>query len=184
MTSELLTFTEYAARKGWTQPYVSQLVKAGRIPLAPGAQKRIDPEAADAALAATADPSRLATVARHAQDRARKGGASSVDMGPVTGGEYHLAKTESERFRAKTAEMEYRKAMGELVERTAYDAGLIEALGPIVSRLDSMVVRMSPKLINQSEVGAIAAVLSAEVTAIRQEIADAIRALIPGATRQ
>src|SRR5690349_15673614 len=57
----LLTFTEYAARRRWSQPRVSQLVKAGRLPvvwLIPGDRRsrRIDAEAADAALERSEDP--------------------------------------------------------------------------------------------------------------------------------
>lgn len=53
----LLTQSEYAKQRGCSQQYVSRLIASGRIPTV-GADKRIDPVAADAALAQTACPGR------------------------------------------------------------------------------------------------------------------------------
>lgn len=56
---------EYAAHRGVKKQYINKLVRTGVIPL--DANKRIDPVAADAILAAQADPSRDGVVKANAE---------------------------------------------------------------------------------------------------------------------
>jgi len=113
----LLTQKEYARRRGWSKQYVHQLVKQGRIPFVNG---RIDPAAADAALAGSRDPSRGPRVRVSAGNSATSGPRSDLGAHPTPGGAegtFVKARTVREHFRAMREKMEFEAATGELVRR-------------------------------------------------------------------
>ena len=115
-SSGLLTQKEYARRRGWSKQYVHQLVKQGRIPFVNG---RIDPAAADAALAGSRDPSRGPRLRVSAGNSAPSGSRSDVGAHPTPGteGTFVKARTVREHFRAMREKMEFEAATGELVRR-------------------------------------------------------------------
>lgn len=115
-TQLLLTQMEYARRRGWSKQYINQLVKQGRIQLANG---RIDPVAADAALAGTRDPSRGSRVRMPPEASPLPISGSPAGSTPVGGAEgtFVKARTVREHFRAMREKMEFEAATGELVRR-------------------------------------------------------------------
>lgn len=174
--SDLLTFTQYAAHRGCSQPYVSQLVKAGRIPITP--ERLIDPVAADAVLDASQDPARGGKVGRQKQPR-------EAPQAPATES-YTEVRTEREKFTLKAQEVEYRRAIGELVEREAYNRGLVQNLGPALQRIDTVSARLGARLAAETDVRKVQDIIDDEMNSIRQEVADNARAIIEsaGKTRQ
>lgn len=68
---ELLTQSEFAARRGWSRAYVSKLKSQGRLVLGEGG--KIDVEATEQLLAESSDPSKAGVAERHQRDRADKG---------------------------------------------------------------------------------------------------------------
>lgn len=107
--SELITQAEYARRKDWSRPYVTQLVQAGRIKLIDG---KIDPDQADADIEATAHP----------------GHSKKSEAGAPKGVDYLKARTMKEAYNAQKAKLEFEQMAAKLVDREfvekeGYDAG-------------------------------------------------------------
>lgn len=125
----LLTQKEYARRRGWSKQYVNQLVKQGRIELLNG---RIDPVAADVALAGARDPSRGPRFRMASEAVPSPGMGAHTRQTPGTGSEgtFVKARTVREHFRALRERMEFEAATGELVRRrevedAAYEIGVM-----------------------------------------------------------
>jgi len=126
---ELLSKSEFAARKGWSKPYVSKLAKQERLVLA--ADGRVDVAATEALWMETADPSKAGVSDRHQRDRVEKGvtahvapdAAVSDPAPPPAPANYDFQKSRAQRefFLAQLAESEARKSSGELVERKAVE---------------------------------------------------------------
>jgi hypothetical protein len=187
----LLTFTEYAAHRGVTRPYVSQLVSAGKIPVRLDASNRrlIDPVAADAALARASDPGKYRTTERHAKARAASAAsAGDVDIpdddddalsDPITApaGGFAEARTVTEQFRAKVAEIEYRKLAGQLVEVARVKRAIGDNAASARRTLERMPDRIASRLAAESDVRKVYALLAAEIALACNEIADAARTL-------
>ena len=116
---ELLNQKDYARRKGWSKQYVHQLVKKGRIPLKDG---RIDPEAADAALARDRDPARV----RAAEARRDEEDPEEERSLPDTASQdlqrsFSKARTVREHYRAIREKLELQKETKELLYAPAVD---------------------------------------------------------------
>lgn len=126
---EQLSKSEFAARKGWSKPYVSKLGKQGRLVLT--ADGKVDVIATEALLSDSADPSKTGVAERHQRDRVEKGvGVHVVADAPVTvpllsapatGFDFQKARAEREFYLAALAQNEARKSSGELVERKAVE---------------------------------------------------------------
>lgn len=134
----LMTKAEYADSRGWSRPYVSKLVKQGRLVVTDDG--KVDAEASDQLLANTADPSKAGVAERHQQERVEKGvyahiaptAAPSPALPPVgataTGTpDYQKARARREHALALLAEDEHRKTRGELVERELVDSAAFTA---------------------------------------------------------
>lgn len=125
---DVLTKSEFAASRGWSKPYVSKLVKLGRLVLTPDG--RVDVTATDALLAETADPSKGGVTQRHEQERIAKGVTSHIQAGaaltehpePVTGKpDFQKARAHREHYLSLLAEDEYLKQHGLLAEVPAVE---------------------------------------------------------------
>jgi hypothetical protein len=188
--AEPMNFSAYARRIGVSQPYISQLVAQGVIPLVPG-KKMIDPEQADAAIAQHRDVSKQYTVDRNAQARAAKAADASPAPAPRSepmnspamqiANAHSKARAMRETFVARQAELEYRERIGELIERAQSDRAILDAVGPILSRLESLGARAAPKVAGETDVRSIADAIDDEVAEIRQELADTLRAMAASA---
>lgn len=127
---ELLSKSEFAARMGWSKPYVSKLAKQDRLVLT--MDGRVDLAATEALLKETADPSKAGVTDRHQRDRVEKGVGVHVTPGapvsepapPAAPASYDFQKSRAQReyFLAQLAESEARKSSGELVERQAVES--------------------------------------------------------------
>ena len=122
---ELLSKSEFAARKGWSKPYVSKLGKQGRLVLAEDG--RVNVAATEQLLQESADPSKSGVADRHQRDRVEKGVSAQVsaDAPPsessATVYDFQKSRAQREYFLAQLAESEARKNAGELVERQAVE---------------------------------------------------------------
>jgi hypothetical protein len=180
-----MTFTAYARRRGWTQPYVSQLVKAGVIPLSQ--DRKIDPEAADAAVAAHRDPSKEHVVDRHAEKRATQKAAATGALGkgprkrgakaPVRQSEFQVARTMRETFAARQARLDYEREAGKLVERRRVDQAAADVASVVDRGLRKLVDGLASRLAAESDPRRIATILSTEIDAMRTQLADAVTSL-------
>lgn len=174
----LMSFSAYARHRGVSQPYISQLVAKGVIPLSDG--RKIDAAAADAAIDAMRDPAKQAVADRHAAARAPAAVAPPADppLGGAPVGQFHKAKTATEVFRAKNAQLEYERAVGRLIETDAAVRAIGANLGPTVKLLESIPNRIASRLAAETDPRKVHALLSGEIDAVRAEVARVAQQLI------
>jgi hypothetical protein len=166
----IMSRAEYARHRDVSRPAVTKWAQIGRIALANDGRVLVDES--DALLAATVQrrgPKPKAAVAPTAQQAA----AARPVEGSLT-----EARTDQARAKARLDDLEYRKRAGELVDRGGTTKAIADSLAPILSRLDSLSTRAAPRLLQMTEVGQIQDVIDEEVVAIRQEIADVLRAMM------
>lgn len=122
--SNAVTFSEFARLQDWSPSYVTKLKADGRLVLT--ADGKVDVEASVARIKETEDPNRDDVRARHA--KAREGGAPASP--PVTdrvGQTFAASRAVKEKYLALTAEAEYRRMIGNLVETATVRAAGAEA---------------------------------------------------------
>jgi len=193
------TQAAYAAHRGVSKAYVSQMKRRGKLPI--GADGIVDFAAADAALAAQADPDMAPVVAAHAARRQRAGLADSTPPEipappaaepdpPMQEGRYvttpmSRAKTADAVFSAKTKQLEYERSVGKLVE-SAEVARAIAAIAPALTQFDGLPERLVARLRAAPDERAARMLLADEIACCRQAVADFCLALIErsGSTAQ
>lgn len=176
----LISMSEYARQRGVSPQYISQVVKRGTFKLKKG---KVDPAIADAALGAMADPGKAAVVASHAARRAGPPDAPAVPppaaspegIAPV--GQFNRAKTVDATFVAKLRELEYKKQIGELIERGPYAKACEEASAALWKELDAMQHRLAPLVFGAESIQRCRELIAAEVTRSAQQLADTLDAL-------
>lgn len=141
--------------------------KNGRIALTDDG--RVDVKASDGMLGASIDPARGGGVGRASKGREKQEAPSSS---------YTEVRTEREKFTLKSQEVEYRKAVGELVERSEFARGMTANIGPTVGRIRTISARLAARLAAEPDVRKVTDMLDDEVEAIQQEVADYAQALI------
>jgi len=182
--SELLSQRQYAKHIGRSQPYVSKMVSAGRIPTVDG---KIDPVAADAAMKASHDP------AKGEQTKPQRQGAAaqSVTSPPTDTSDplsYNAMRTRRERFLAQQAELDYRRAIGEVCEVAAATKAVMDCA--VATR--RLVEQIPNRIANQlaaamgADVRRVQPMMQAEIERICDEISSTAQALPEklGATSQ
>jgi hypothetical protein len=195
---------EYARHRNVTPAMVSHWTNAGRIVVRPDGL--VDVVASDARLAESLDPSRggkggkpnrrppetAAPVGRAAVAAGDRGADSRRDP-PLAGddgaapddafGSFQAARTVRERFAAKAAELAYRKAAGDVVERSDVVRAIVDNLAPAVAKLDTLGARIATRIAGEPDARKVQSLIDAEVAAVRQEVADMAAALAQPAGR-
>lgn len=188
----MVSQAELARQLGVSRQYVNQQVKAGVIPAKDG---KIDPEAAKLALQRAADPDWAPVAAAHAARRAKArqsptatipGSQPRAPQPPIDppmeegryaqGGPMQRARAADAVYRAKGRQLEYERAVGKLVESAEVVRALAEA-GPALRQLDGIVDRIAARVAAESDVRKVRTILTAEIDACRQAIADFYLAL-------
>lgn len=173
-----MTKADFAKHRNVSRAAVTQWANAGRIVLT--SEGRVDVGASEVKLAATLN-TRGGPRRKGQQGTVEtRGRAESPPAGielDLAGGTLTDARTSQARNRARLDNLEYMERVGKLVERSRYDAAVAEGLSPILSRLDSLSTRVAPKLIGLTDVRRIQDIVDDEVTAIRQDTSDTLRAM-------
>jgi phage terminase Nu1 subunit (DNA packaging protein) len=160
---ELLSIRGYATRRGVWPSYIGRLIKSGKIPLTNG---KIDPAAADAALARNTRPRPKATEAARHDDAPAKNPVEAGDRGaPIYAEE--LARLT--RAKADAAELENKIKRGLWVERAVIARQNLAIDTIIKKRFEGMGKKLTPLLTNQPA-RTIAAILEAEIREILSEL--------------
>ncbi|PMY47825.1 MULTISPECIES: terminase small subunit [Pseudomonas] len=179
----VISKTEFAARRGWAKSYVSKLASQGRLVLTETG--KIELEATEALLAQSADPSKAAVADRHHQDRLQRdvyanlsnqsattstAAPPPVDLAGDEQPNFQKARAHREYYLARMAEMEFRKAQGELVEVSAVQKAAFETARSLNQSLLGMSPQLAPQLAVLSDPWEVERQLTA---ALRQRLSEA-----------
>lgn len=149
-----MRFAEFARHLGVRPSYVTQLKREGRLVLSDDG-KAVKAAESLARIQETSDPSKAAVAARHAAARASaaQAVADHEDIGPVTDTryDYQAARAKREYLAAETAELEFRKQAGDLIEVSALQSVLADAAATICASLDRIEHDLVPALKGLSE---------------------------------
>ncbi|PPQ17953.1 hypothetical protein CV770_18475 [Bradyrhizobium sp. AC87j1] len=136
--------TEYAAHRGVSRQAISKLVKAGKIPESAIVDGKIDPAAADFALGET----RERILVADAEEGDDFGGAdptfgSAAGTRAAASGDSNVArltraKTATEIYRARTAELEYDQRVGKLLSTEDVTRSMEKCAAVIVRELEGL----------------------------------------------
>lgn len=160
----VMSFAEFARHAGFKPSYVTQLKREGRLVLSDDG-KAVKAAESLARIQETRDPSKAAVAARHAAARASAAQTvadappSSVpspedddlDAGLQVRHDYQAARAKREHLAAETAELEYRKVSGELIEVSALQPVLAGAAATLCASLDRIEHDIVPVLIGLDE---------------------------------
>jgi len=116
-----MTQSEYARHRGVSPQAVHKQIKAGKIPLLPNG--KVDAVAADRALGET----RERITIRDDVDEAPRAAAA-----PAPGAGLTKAKTATEVYRARLAQLEYEERTGKLIDATAASKEWARALTKVI----------------------------------------------------
>jgi len=154
-----LSKSAFAAHIGRSPSYITWLKENGRLVLSSNG-KQVDVLATEALIRETADPSKAAVAARHQQERLQRDVYSHVaaqseptnmaappPADPAQGQtpDFQKARAHREHYLARMAEMEFRKAQGELVEISFVQKAAFET----ARSLNRSLMSISPQLLPQ-----------------------------------
>lgn len=162
MTSATLTQREFAKHLGMAPSYVTQLKKDGRLVMESG---RVRVAESLARIEATADPAKAPVADRHAA--ARAGEAAEPERR-----DYQDARAKREHYAALQAELDYRKAAGELLEAAAVVATLADILAVLRSGFESFPDILAPQLAPVTDESLVRARLADEVEILLGQVSE------------
>lgn len=169
---ELMTQAQYARHRGVTRQAVSKDIAAGKIQLktAPDGRRGIDPAEADFALGA----SRV-----RINEPAQQGGfvdpPPANDFGGVSSG-LTKARTASEVYRAKLAELEFNEKVGRLLPIEDVTQAMARAAEVVVRELEQMAAFADDfaAAFTRGGVVALRAEIKAKVRGVRVALAESL----------
>lgn len=138
-----MTQAEYARHRGVSRQAIGKLVSSGKLPatafVLEGGVRKIDPAAADFALGETRE--RIASGeddAGGADESFGSNAGSAAQPGGAGVARLTAARTATEIYRARTAELEYEQKIGRLLSREDVVAAMEKCAGVIVRELDGL----------------------------------------------
>lgn len=161
----VMSFAEFARHAGFKASYVTQLKREGRLVLSDDG-KAVKAAESLARIQETRDPSKAAVAARHAAARASAAQAvadappssappspedDDLDAGQQVRHDYQAARAKREHIAAETAELEFRKLAGELIEVSALRPVLAGAVATLCAALDRIEHDVVPVLVGLDE---------------------------------
>lgn len=181
---------DLARHLGTTRSYITALKAADRLVFSADG-KGIDLEASLARIEATRDPQSAAVSERHANARAGLllAASQSVSHPPApqpalsaltdhaqapepdeNANSYQAARAIKEKYAAKTARLEYERAIGKLVEKDAVDAAVEDVVTLVRQSLEQLPHRLAATLAHQP-IDSVRATLKTEIRDLLSEMA-------------
>ena len=164
-----MTPRQFATAMGFKANYGHQLVKDGRLVMAPDGKTVLFDES-KARMDATKDPSKQGVADRHAAARdsaqaapqddtpERQAAAPQPDAG-VTGSSYQQARAVKEKFFALEAKRAYEVAIGTLRDAREVEGLVATAMVEIRQRLENLATSIAPIVAAQADEAAVRATL-------------------------
>jgi phage terminase Nu1 subunit (DNA packaging protein) len=168
------TLSEYAAHIKASPAYVTKLKKQGRIVTrdVDGTQ-RVDFELSDRLIRNTTDLGRAANGANAKPGReASTPVAPMADVGRVDA-IFRQAQAQERAFNAKLAELEYKKAIGDLVAASDVRAAYTKRAVTLREALLQIPARLAPVLAAETDQAKCHDLIQSELHTVLQQIADA-----------
>lgn len=158
--------SDYARHIGSSAAYVTKLGKQGRlVEVDVGGRKVVDFDATDRRIVGTTDMGRAA----NGGNTSRSTWSSSADSRVDT--IYRQAQTQERAYNAKLAELEYRKAVGELVRADDVKSAFAKKMALLRDSLLSIPARVSAVVAAESDASKCHEILTSELTASLESIA-------------
>lgn len=158
--AQLVTQSEFAGILGKDKSYVTRLKKNGRLVMVQTEQgERVDVEASQALLAASADPSR--TQADHAPAK-------------VHHTTYNDARTRNELAKAQTAELDLAVKLGKLVDADEARLFAADLAASFRGSLEILPDRLAPELVPLNDTETVRALLVESFEQVLTDLADKI----------
>lgn len=139
----LLTQTDYAKRIGVSQPYISKLIKLGKLHAE--ATGKIDPAKANAELKKTLDPGQMKKQKPAPPTNSMSDDALGIDN-KKNSPSFSDARTANEIIKAKIAKLEYDKLVGTVIDRQETEKQIFDLVQTIRDSLLQIPDRISPKI--------------------------------------
>ena len=169
---------EFARRLGTARSYITALKAADRLVLtADGAA--VELEASLQRIEETRDPKRSDVAERHASNRsatllAAAAAVQTVSHIPAPSSDdeaisFQAARALKEKYAAKTARLDYEKAIGKLIERQAVEAAIEDVVTMCRERLEQLPYRVAPLLV-EKPLDTVRATLKAEIREVLNEL--------------
>ena len=164
-----LTQLEFARSQGWQHSYITELKNKGLLVMQGG---KVHKEKTLKKLARFASPDHEGVRRRHAKTRAARG--AQQQQTKTNGGvsPYLRAKIDREQIRAKSAEIDYRRQIGELIEVAQVNSMFFSQARVARNALMSLADKLAPLLAIESD-----------TAKCHQIIADAVRELCEDISR-
>lgn len=174
----LISRSEYARRRGVDPSLITRWAKAQRIVVAGNGQ--IDAEASDALLAQTMDPARGGRGGKSDRKQPVAPPASAeTSRKEQQPDQYARVRTHREAFAAKTAEAQYKRMIGQLVEADRAARAAADTYGSVRRALQRLPDVLAGRMAAESDQRKCRALLAAEIEAMLAELATKIAGL-PG----
>lgn len=164
---EFVSKSEFAAMNGWKPPYVTKLVKTGRLVMSEDG-KRVNASASLKKLAETADLSKVGVQERWQRERAigGEGLISASDGGPeaaATRSTFNTAKAKRESHMASLAELELMTKLGQLVRTDRVVQALTDNAAAMRAALERIPDRISGILAAETDPNKVYQLLDNEI---------------------
>lgn len=166
-----VTQTEFARQSGVSKQYINKLVKMGKIPVLDNG--RIDPDLARLALDQIRDPAR--SLGSEASDDAGERNPSRPASGDPSpeyddeepaaskGPSFNRVSIAHKGWQAKKAELEYRQAAGQLVDKGEVEREAFESARIVRDRMMAIPMEVAGALVGMSNEQEIAAFLRSKI---------------------
>jgi hypothetical protein len=142
----IVSQAEFARQQGWARSYVTALKQQGRLVMT--ADGRVDTDASRQRIADTADPNRDDVAARHAAERDATPPQKPAEDDKI-GNSYAAARAVKEGYAARTAKLEYERAIGKMIEKEAVAAIVEDVITDLRQSLEQQPHRIAATLIGQ-----------------------------------
>jgi hypothetical protein len=182
------TLREFAGYVPCKPSYVTELKKTGRLIFTEDG-KRVRVVESLRLIEATKDPSKRAVAARHAAARAP---AASPDAdAPLGAGdesetvqpqssEFQKSRAEREKWAAKSAQLDYERSIGKLLDAEQVEAAAASAVIVLRTNLEAMPAELAPLLVAMTDESRLRAALTERIEHALQECARQFSQLAKG----
>lgn len=180
-----LSQSQYAKKRGVSQPAVAKLIKLGKLDGAfkkIGGRYKIDPAKADAILAAYHNPARCKTSKAGPTADISKGltlGETVRAEPPRKGNMISFAEAARREKIAKAflLEIELKRKLGDLVEKKRVEAVAVKIATIVRTRIEAMPAKIAPRIVGMEASGEVARCLQKELRVVLTDMSVSIAKL-------